>query len=318
MKYIVLDLEWNGSPKGKSKENKKIPFEIIEIGAIKLDENLQIIDQFCEVIKPVVYKEINHIIKKITSFSNLELNEGNSFNEVIARFINWCGEDYRFCTWGSMDLYELQRNMAFHKVKNTLEKPLFYYDIQKMYSIEFDDGKSRGALKDVTESLLIKGEIEFHRALSDAFYTAEVIKKIDFERLKERYSIDYYRRPRTKEEEVIAVFDNYSKFLSREYNTKNEAMSDVSLSSTKCPKCGKKAAKKIKWFSDNSKMYYSLSYCALHGYIKGKIRMKKTENEKVYAIKILKLTDNDGADFIRNKQEEIRIKRNKAKKGAAK
>ena len=38
MKYIVLDLEWNQSNTGKEKEVEQLPAEIIEIGAIKLDE----------------------------------------------------------------------------------------------------------------------------------------------------------------------------------------------------------------------------------------------------------------------------------------
>ena len=42
MNYIVFDLEWNQCPYGKEKENKKLPFEIIEIGAVKLDENRNI------------------------------------------------------------------------------------------------------------------------------------------------------------------------------------------------------------------------------------------------------------------------------------
>ena len=37
MNYIVFDLEWNQCPGGKEKENKKLPFEIIQIGAVKLD-----------------------------------------------------------------------------------------------------------------------------------------------------------------------------------------------------------------------------------------------------------------------------------------
>ena len=38
MNYIVFDLEWNQCPGGKEKENKKLPFEIIQIGAVKLDD----------------------------------------------------------------------------------------------------------------------------------------------------------------------------------------------------------------------------------------------------------------------------------------
>ena len=39
MDYIVLDLEWNQSPRGKAGERFGLPFEIIEIGAVRLDES---------------------------------------------------------------------------------------------------------------------------------------------------------------------------------------------------------------------------------------------------------------------------------------
>lgn len=46
MNYVVVDFEWNQACYGKGSENRKIPFEIIEIGAVKLDENLKEIDRF--------------------------------------------------------------------------------------------------------------------------------------------------------------------------------------------------------------------------------------------------------------------------------
>ena len=51
MNFIVLDLEWNQCPTGKSDTIGQLPFEIIEIGAIKLDEALAIQDSFREVIR---------------------------------------------------------------------------------------------------------------------------------------------------------------------------------------------------------------------------------------------------------------------------
>ena len=63
MKYIVLDLEWNQCPGGKEKENKELPFEIIEIGACKLDEDFNIIDDFQRFISPVVYRSLHKITK---------------------------------------------------------------------------------------------------------------------------------------------------------------------------------------------------------------------------------------------------------------
>ena len=44
MNYIVFDLEWNQSPGGKKWSNSRLPFEIIEIGAVKLNEKKEIVD----------------------------------------------------------------------------------------------------------------------------------------------------------------------------------------------------------------------------------------------------------------------------------
>ena len=46
MNYIIFDLEWNQCPQGKTRENPKLPFEIIEIGAIKLNEQREEIGRF--------------------------------------------------------------------------------------------------------------------------------------------------------------------------------------------------------------------------------------------------------------------------------
>ena len=59
MNYIVFDLEWNQCPFGKGRENEKLPFEIIEIGAIKLNDQGEQLEEFHRVIRPVVYKKLH-------------------------------------------------------------------------------------------------------------------------------------------------------------------------------------------------------------------------------------------------------------------
>lgn len=54
MQYIVFDLEWNQSPTGRviaNENGSRIPFEIIEIGAVKLDENKNVISSFDRLIR---------------------------------------------------------------------------------------------------------------------------------------------------------------------------------------------------------------------------------------------------------------------------
>ena len=43
--FIVFDLEWNQNPGGKEASVERLPFEIFEIGAVKLNSERQIIDQ---------------------------------------------------------------------------------------------------------------------------------------------------------------------------------------------------------------------------------------------------------------------------------
>ena len=52
MNYIVLDLEWNQSNTGDEEEVKQIPFEIIDFGAIKLNNRDEMIINIC-IISPV-------------------------------------------------------------------------------------------------------------------------------------------------------------------------------------------------------------------------------------------------------------------------
>ena len=63
MNYIVLDLEWNQNH--MEQEVSPLFFEIIEIGAVKLNEECVILDKFTELIKPQVYQEINTIVENL-------------------------------------------------------------------------------------------------------------------------------------------------------------------------------------------------------------------------------------------------------------
>lgn len=54
MNYIIFDLEFNQGfdrLNNKTVSNAKCPFEIIQIGAIKLDSELNILDTFSSYIK---------------------------------------------------------------------------------------------------------------------------------------------------------------------------------------------------------------------------------------------------------------------------
>ena len=309
MNFIVFDLEWNQSPEGKKYSNRRLPFEIIEIGAVKLNERKETVDTFHRLIKPQVYSWIHNSIREVIHVNYKDLETGTPFPQAVREFIEWCGDDWYFCTWGNQDVMELQRNMKYYELLYLLPGPVAYYDIQKLFSACFGEGESRRSLEYAIDFLGIKKGEDFHRAFADAFYTAKVLTFMENKKILPFYSLDVYQNPKNRKEEIRISYPTYDKFISREFSSRERTIKDREVSSTKCPVCHKPAKRKIRWFMNNSKIYYSVSNCQEHGYIIGKIRIRKTEEGLYFAIKTLKPASIEEAEEIREKREALRLKK---------
>ena len=315
MNYIVIDLEWNQSNTGEEPEVKEIPFEIIDIGAIKLNSEKMMIDEFNQLVKPAVYQHMHKITSNLIHLHMKDLQKGRPFVEVMGEFLSWCGEDYIFCTWGPLDLYELQRNMRYYHMEPLAGKPICFLDVQKLFSIAFEDKKQRRSLEYAIDYLKIEKDIPFHRAFSDAYYTARILSCLE-EEILENYSIDTYILPKNRQEEIHVMFHDYMKYISREFPDKQRALEDREVISTKCYLCHKNLRKKIRWFSPNGKHYYSVSHCPVHGYMKSKIRIRKSESDSIYVIKTSKFISEEDCQKILLKREAAKEHR-KSKKGSS-
>nr|WP_317359041.1 3'-5' exonuclease [uncultured Tyzzerella sp.] len=183
MSYIVLDLEFN---QAFDFENNKtillIPscrFEIIQIGAVKLDENFNIIDKINIYIRPNLYKKMHPYVEKITGLSADFLKDKPPFNKAYKDFEKFLGkEEHIFCIWGSGDLKALYRNLSYYNMLSS-DLILKYIDIQNMATkyLKYSKGGCIG-LKTAIELLQLPIQEDFHDALNDAMYTAEIFKKI--------------------------------------------------------------------------------------------------------------------------------------------
>ncbi len=309
MEYVVFDLEWNQAADLRTRRANSLLFEIIEIGAVKLNENREQVDEFHELIRPQVFHTMNQVTGELIHLKIEQLDNCRSFPEVAADFVRWCGRDFIFCTWGNLDLTELQKNMDYYNMTPVSEKTLKYYDVQKLFSIAFEDRKSRRTLQYAVDFLHIRKDVAFHRAYTDAYYTAKIIKRIEDGRVFRNYSFDTYRLPRNRSEEIKICFDDYSKYISREFADKTTAMGDREVTDTHCFLCGMRTRKKIPWFTNNGKHYYTVVSCTRHGAIKGKIRLRRAESGRIYVVKTMKQIDSDGVQDIMNKKSQVRQNR---------
>lgn len=306
MDYVVLDLEWNQASDNRDARSRLLTFEIIEIGAVKLNSRMEIIDTFQELICPQVYEEMHSVTERLIGIHMEELQGKRKFTEVAGDFLKWCGTDFMFGTWGPQDLTELQRNMRFFGMEPLGTGPVRFYDIQKLFSIAYEDQKSRRSLEYAVDFLNIEKNGAFHRALSDAWYTARVLQMIKDPVALQRFSYDTFVLPKSHRDEVHVVFDDYAKYISRPFADKEELMADREVISTRCYMCHKNLRRKVRWFTPNGRHYYSLSYCDKHGWMKGKIRIKKAENDMVYAVKTTKFISEEEREQILGRKEHVR------------
>lgn len=194
--------------------SQEIPFEIIQIGAVKLDENLEIISTFNKYVKPSLYKEIHPFIHELTGISTDMLNDKELFPCVYNEFMKFIGhDDFVMCVWGLDDIKQLLKNIHFHELNsnNNLKR---YIDIQSMASKEFNTPKgNRLGLKTAVEYWNIPVENDFHNAINDAVYTAHIFRKVYKDDIKPRmYSNPNYSRTskpslKVDTEKLIAQFE---------------------------------------------------------------------------------------------------------------
>ncbi len=310
--YIVFDLEWNQSPDGKENSIEHFPFEIIEIGAVKLDEQLSVVSEYHQLVTPQVYMQLHYRIIQVTRLRMKDLvSQGKYFPDAVRDFFEWCGEGAIFCTWGSMDLAELQRNLDFYGIENPFAFPLCYYDVQKMYALQMGESSEKPSLDRAVEELGLTEERPFHRAPDDAYYTGKVMQALDFEVLKDYLSVDYYRLPQSAAEEIRLLFPTYLKYVSREFPSRDDALADKNVTDMVCRECRRMLRKKFQWFAVNSRQYLCLAVCPEHGYVRGKIRIRKREKEDghIFVVKTMKLVDEAAAREVFAKREELRMKK---------
>lgn len=309
MNYIILDLEWNQSYHGQIDEDKKLPFEIIEIGATKLDEEFNIIDHYGSIVKPRLYKKLNVHIRPLLNYDESVLRKGRPFDVVFREFRKWCNHDFIFCTWGPIDLTILQQNMDYYHLNN-FTYPLKYYNLQQIYAIEnYNNYNHTPSLEKAVKELNITIEKPFHSAINDAYYTSYVFQKMNHRILPDLYSIDYFHHPTCMEEELIFKHNNYYEYITRTFSTKQEALEDKDISTLRCYKCNKKLKKKIKWFVIKQNTQVCVGKCWNHGLNCGKIKFKNTPEGDIFIVKTVSKISKSENERIIKRQNEIRQKR---------
>jgi len=175
--YVVIDLEMCRVSKIKRKQYR-CTNEIIEIGAVLLNDSSEITDSFKTYVSPE-YGRIDAFIEDLTGIKNENVASAPTLEDALTKFFAWLPEDAVMVAWSGSDAHQLEREthqkgIDFPQLDNLLAEAV---DCQEMFGEKMDTKKSYR----LSEALVIAG-IEYdegaHDALVDAHNTALLFAKI--------------------------------------------------------------------------------------------------------------------------------------------
>lgn len=240
MNFVILDLEWNGA---YSKKAKKFVNEIIEFGAVKFDEKLNIVDTFSMLVTPQIGKKLNSRVAQLTNLTSQQLIDShNTFTHVLSLFRKFLSDSV-LLTWGTSDILTLMENHKYYLGDNKLPFLKKYCNLQAYceYMLDHHDKSHQMGLSACADMLSIDVTgLELHRALDDSKLSLICLEKVyDREQLDKFIEIadgEFYRKITFKN---TVIFD-----------IKNPLIDKKELYIC-CDKCGKKSRRKSKWVSKN-------------------------------------------------------------------
>lgn len=211
MYYVIMDLEWNNS---YNKKLKSFFNEIIEIGAVMIDEDLDVVDTFSVLIKSQLSTKLSGRVKNLTHISNEDMYGGISISKAISDFSKWVeGKDCVFMSWGNGDIRVMLDNLHFFCDIDGIPFISKYADLQKycQTQLKLSNSQQIGLSAAATLFGIDVSEYSTHRALDDSLlswrcfrkcYNADALSSFIF-----ACDSDFYRRLLFKAKYITNIND---------------------------------------------------------------------------------------------------------------
>lgn len=176
MNHIMIDVEMNKIDR-QQRNHMKLSSELIEIGAVKMNERFEAIDQYQSYVMPEFGRMDLRIIE-LTGITDEKLKGAPGFIDVMDDFACWIGDTQTtFYSWSMCDIRQFQVEAAFKgytgKIISRMES--HWVDFQEEYS------RMLGIEKKIKlKQAVSAADYEFagapHTALADAVNTAEILR----------------------------------------------------------------------------------------------------------------------------------------------
>lgn len=263
---IVFDLEWNigYQPKTFRYHDTELTLrgEIIQIGAVRISENAEVLDTFEITLRPRIFRKLQHHIAKVTGMSQGDLDAGVPIAEGLARFVKWAGPDAEFAEWGLDDVPVLKQNLFLCGLDESW--PARWYDLQRIFLQTYPRGEGEGmTLESVVDRLGIEKQEPFHNALDDALYTVKVCRKLPLAEGLASYPDEVAQLTEALLTDPEAEYQDVRTWFGMMEH--DAYKTDPALCSVSCPVCGAPLTLGDIWLKRGNTGYYTEATCPQHG-----------------------------------------------------
>lgn len=162
--FVILDFEATCSDKN---EFSRSEMEIIEIGAVAYDDDLNYLESFSSFVAPVRNPLLTDFCKELTTITQADVDAAEPFYQVASGLSLWAAEleISWWGSWGDYDRKQLTQDVRYHRVPDPLPQP--HFNIKEGFSSRQGLKKRLGCAGAVKLAGL-EFEGTLHRGVDDA------------------------------------------------------------------------------------------------------------------------------------------------------
>ena len=264
MAVVVLDLEWNGA---YCKKTGGFFNEIIEIGAVRLNDNFTIAARFDAVIRPCINRKLTRWVSELTGYTDEQMKGGTTFTAAMERFHTFAGDAPVLLTWSTTDLLVLMENCRYYYGDDRIPNAAGYMDLQAYAQQRMQLGTAQQVgLSKFADLLGMPSDmLELHHAIDDSVLSAQILGRV-----YEKTSFDAAIRPMNE--------DFYKRLTFKPSIVKE--LDDPAVKKEKfvfhCPKCRKTLKETGQWRFFHNRFNAPLQCPVCRGEFFGRVQVRLT------------------------------------------
>lgn len=297
MEYVIFDLEWDSV---FYKKEKRFINQILQIGAVKLDGDFNVIDSFTATIRSAFSKRVTGRFAILTGITTEKMLAGIPLEQAVKEFNEFSRNADVTMTWSDSDLYTIVENEMLLKNSGVSFNMNFYLDLQKLVQAKMRDkgynSKNQVSLEGAAEFFNVNiDEYSMHTALDDSTvcgkllkicYNEDVFKSL----LKDAKTPEFYRRLHFKSYPITDI---------------NDSALDKTKFCFSCPECKSKLNRISKWKYRNRQFSAPFRCADCNDKYIGRVYAKMTFEGVVYKQRLSKIEKKETENEVQAVSETV-------------